>query len=119
MEHLPIVTRQLLAIIGMIIEGIRALERSGVEKVYIIGILLIGALAVDSALISLLNWLWYLICLGLLVIPVDLALRWHTRGKTTLDRASEDLIRSLEGAANHQNARIEVGEPPENSEGNE
>ena len=121
MDYLPIVTHQSWALIKLIIGGIRVLERNGVEKVYIIGILLLGALAVDSVLISLLNWLWYLICLGLLAIPVDVALRWQTRGNTSLDSASEGLIRSLEGAANHQSARIEAGagDPPDYSDGDE
>ena len=119
MDYLPIVTRQSWALIGLIIRGIRVLERNGVEKVYIIGVLLLGALAVDSVLISILNWLWYLICLGLLAIPVDIALRRQRRGNTSLDSTSEHLIRRLEGAANHQNARIEAGEPHEYSEGDE
>ena len=121
MDYLPTITRQSWALIGLIISGIRALEQNGVEKVYIIGVLLLGALAVDSVLISLLNWLWYLICLGLLVIPVDVALRWQRRGNTSLDSASEGLIRSLEGAANHQNARIEAGAggPPDYSDGDD
>ena len=121
MDYLPIVTQQSWALIGLVIRGIRILERNGVEKVYIIGVLLLGALAVDSVLISLLNWLWYVICLGLLAIPVDVALRWQRHGNTSLDSASEDLIRNLEGAANHQNARIEAGagDPPDYSEGDE
>ncbi|KAL8784677.1 MAG: hypothetical protein Q9195_008938 [Heterodermia aff. obscurata] len=106
MDYLPAASWEL---VGLIIRGIRLLEQKGVEKVYIIGILLLGALAVDSVLISLLNWVWYLICLGLLAIPVDAALRWQSRRNTSLDSASEDLMRSLEGAANHQSARIEAG----------
>ena len=45
----------------------------------------------------------------------------NTYGHSTQKNQFEDLMRSLEGAANHQNARIEAGpgNPPDYSEGDE
>lgn len=75
--------RPLVELVGGLI---RALERAGVDKIYVFAILLAIAIVLDSILITILVWVRYGLFLGLLTIPVNAALRWNTGTSTTIDK---------------------------------
>ena len=109
--------------IGLINRGLQELERRGFEKIHIIGVLLAGGLVVDSLLIWLLNWTWYILILGLLGIAGS-SIYGKITGTMPLDSASEGIIHRLEDATSHTSPTLEdyvhihhhAETPPEPSE---
>lgn len=104
---------------GLINRGLQLLERRGVEKIYILGILLLPIWAIDYLLIVILNWIWWGILGVMACIAANGAFRVTTGTTTSLDNVGEDLARTLEGASDGQPAMIEAtadASPPDYSE---
>ena len=91
MDYLPI--NQIWPLIALVRRLFRALERAGIDKIYIITIFLVVAIVVDSLLITLLVSLRYVLFLGLLGIPLNAALRWTAGTSTSLE---ENIVQSLD-----------------------
>ena len=77
---------QLWPFIELVGRLIKALERAGVDKIYVFAILLVVAIVLDSLLITLLVSIRYLLFLGLLGLPFNAALRCTTGASTSLDK---------------------------------
>lgn len=97
------------------------LEQKGVDRIYILGGVLLGLLVIDSALLWALNWLWWLLGAGVVSIAANGVLQFTSGSTTALNNAGENIIRSLEGVTNGQPARIEAAAdaPPGHTEGEE
>ena len=95
MDYLPI--NQLWPLIRLARRLFQALERAGIDKIYIIAIFLVVAIVVDSLLITLLVSIRYVLFLGLLGIPLNAALRWTSGSSTSLeDHITQSLDRVYE-----------------------
>ena len=104
-----------------VFDSFRWLEQKGVARIYILGAVLLGLLVIDSAILWALNWLWWLLGLGVVTIGANGLFQFTGGSSTALNIAGENIIRSLEGATNDQPARIEAAAdaPPGHTEGEE
>lgn len=95
MDYLPI--NRLWPLVELARRLFQALERAGIDKIYIITIFLVVAIVVDSLLITLLVSIRYVLFLGLLGIPLNAALRWTSRASMSLeDSITQSLDRVYE-----------------------
>lgn len=91
-----------------VFDKVQWLERKGVDRIYILGGVLLGLLVIDSALLWLLNWLWWLLGAGVVSIAANGVLQFTSGSATALNNAGENIIRNLEGANNDHPATIEA-----------
>lgn len=107
--------------VKFVFDSFQWLEQKGFDRIYILGGVLFGLLVIDSALLWLLNWLWWLLGAGVVGIAANGVFQFTSGSTTALNNAGENIIRSLEGASHGQPARIEAvaDAPPGSTEGEE
>ena len=74
--------QQILLISSLVFKAVDVLEKLGFERAHIVAFVLLGALVIDSLLITLLTWVRYIIFLGLLGVPLNAFLK-RLKGKPT------------------------------------